>query len=97
MCSVSMMESMLRNRNQRNIKEKKKFKVKHFKKKKIKRKKKRNWTKIAVIHEGKEPRYTNDYKLKNKIIIGTASKASQLKRIEDTTIGTTYKEHEIKM
>lgn len=76
---------------------KKKFKVKYFKKKKNK-KKKRNGIelKIAVIHEGKEPRYTNDYKLKNKIIIGTASKASQLKKIEDTTIGTTYKEHEIK-
>lgn len=76
---------------------KKKFKVKHFKKNKNK-KKKRNGIelKIAVIHEGKEARYTNDYKLKNKIIVGTASKASQLKRIEDATIGTTYKEHEIK-
>lgn len=62
---------------------KKKFKVKQFKKKKNK-KRKRNGIelKIAVIHEGKEPRYTNDYKLKNKIIIGTASKASQLKKIE---------------
>ena len=67
---------------------KKKFRVKHFKKKKNK-KRKRNGIelKIAVIHEGKEPRYTNDYKLKNKIIIGTASKASQLKKIEDATIG----------
>ena len=76
---------------------KKKFRVKHFKKKKNK-KRKRNGIelKIAVIHEGKEPRYTNDYKLKNKIIIGTASKASQLKKIEDATIGTTYKEHKIK-
>ena len=76
---------------------KKKFKVKQFKKKKNK-KRKRNGIelKIAVIHEGKEPRYTNDYKLKNKIIIGTASKASQLKKIEDATIGTTYKEHRIK-
>ena len=52
--------------------------------------------KIAVIHEGKEPRYTNDYKLKNKIIVGTASKAKDLKKIEDATIGTTYKEHTIK-
>ena len=75
---------------------KKKFKVKHFKKKKGKKKRNGIELKIAVIHEGKEPRYTNDYKLKNKIIIGTASKASQLKRIEDATIGTTYKEHEIK-
>lgn len=76
---------------------KKKFKVKHFKKKKNK-KKKRNGIelKIAVIHEGKEPRYTNDYKLKNKIIVGTASNASQLKRIEDAIIGTNYKDHKIK-
>ena len=29
----------------------------------------REQLKIAVIHEGKEPRYTNDYKLKNKIIL----------------------------
>ena len=69
---------------------KKKFKVKHFKKKKGKKKRNGIELKIAVIHEGKEPRYTNDYKLKNKIIIGTASKARQLKRIEDATIGTTY-------
>lgn len=77
---------------------KNKFKVKHFKKKKKNKKRKRNGIelKIAVIHEGKEPRYTNDYKLKNKIIIGTASKASKLKKIEDATIGTTYKEHKIK-
>ena len=76
---------------------KKKFRVKHFKKKKNK-KIKRNGIelKITVIHEGKEPRYINDYKLRNKIIIGTASKASQLKKIEDATIGTTYKEHKIK-
>ena len=50
---------------------KKKFKVKHFKKKKGKKKKNGIELKIAVIHEGKEPRYTNDYKLKNKIIVGT--------------------------
>ena len=76
---------------------KNKIKVKHFKKGKNK-KKKRNGIelKIAVIHEGKEQRYTNDYKLKNKIIIGTASKANQLKKIEDATIGTTYKENKIK-
>lgn len=75
---------------------KKRFKVKHFKKRKSKKKRNGIELKIAVIHEGKEPRYTNDYKLKNKIIIGTAAKASQLKRIEDATIGTIYKEHEIK-
>ena len=38
-------------------------KVKHFKKKKNKRKKNGIELKIAVIHEGKEPRYTNDFKL----------------------------------
>ena len=75
---------------------KKKFKVKHFKKKKGKKKKNGIELKIAVIHEGKEPRYTNDYKLKNKIIVGTASKAKDLKKIEDATIGTTYKEYAIK-
>ena len=78
---------------------KKKIKIKHFKKKNSKKgKKKKNGIelKIAVIHEGKEPRYTNDYKLKNKIIVGTAQKASDLKKIEDTIIGTTYKEYKIK-
>ena len=78
---------------------KKKIKIKHFKKKNCKKgKKKKNGIelKIAVIHEGKEPRYTNDYKLKNKIIVGTAQKASDLKKIEDTIIGTTYKEYKIK-
>ena len=75
---------------------KKKFRVKHFKKKKGKKKKNGIELKIAVIHEGKEPRYTNDYKLKNKIIVGTANKAKELKKIEDATIGTTYKEYEIK-
>ena len=52
--------------------------------------------KIAVIHEGKEKRYTNDYRLKDKTIVGTASKASKLKEIEDMTIGTKYKEYKIK-
>ena len=63
-----------------------------------KNKKKKNGIelKIAVIHEGKEPRYTNDYKLKNKIIVGTAQKASDLKKIEDTIIETTYQESKIK-
>lgn len=75
---------------------KKKFKVRHFKKKKSKKKKNGIELKIAVIHEGKEPRYTNDYKLKNKVIVGTASKAKDLKKIEDATIGTIYKEHTIK-
>lgn len=78
---------------------KKKYKIKHFKKKKGKKSKnKKNGIelKIAVIHEGKEPRYTNDYKLKNKIIVGTAQKAKDLKKIEDTVIGTTYQESKIK-
>lgn len=70
-------------------------KVKHFKKKKNKRKKNGIELKIAVIHEGKEPRYTNDFKLKNKIIVGTALSANELKKIENTVIGTTYKEHAI--
>ncbi len=60
---------------------KKEFKENHFKKrKKSKKKKKGIELKIAVIHEGKEARYTNDYKLKNKIVVGTASKAKDLKR-----------------
>lgn len=76
---------------------KKKYKEKHFKKKKSKRKKRNGIEiKIAVIHEGKEARYTNDYKLKNKIIVGTAKKVKELKKIEDTVIGTTYKEYGIK-
>lgn len=75
---------------------KKKFKVKNFKKKKNKRNKNGIELKIAVIHEGKEPRYTNDFKLKNKIIVGTALKANDLKRIENTAIGTIYKEYTIK-
>ena len=41
--------------------------------------------KIAVIHEGKEPRYNNDFKLKNKIIVGTIAQAKELKRIDDET------------
>ena len=75
---------------------KKKFKTKHFKKKKGKKKKNGIEIKIAVIHEGRKPRYKNDYKLKNKIIVGTVQKASDLKRIEDMIIGTTYKEYAIK-
>lgn len=75
---------------------KKKIKVKHFKHNKKKKNKNGIELKIAVIHEGKEPRYTNDFKLKNKIIVGTAAKANDLKRIENATIGTTYKEYAIK-
>ena len=71
-------------------------KVKKFKKNKKKRSKNGIELKIAVIHEGKEPRYTNDFKLKNKIIVGTASNSNKLKRIEDVVIGTTYKEYKIK-
>ena len=73
-----------------------KKKVKHFKKKKTKKKKNGMEIKIAVIHEGKEPRYNNDFKLKNKIIVGTIEQAKELKRIEDMAIGTTYKEYKIK-
>ena len=71
-------------------------KVKKFKKNKKKKSKNGIELKIAVIHEGKEPRYTNDFKLKNKIIVGTASNSNKLKRIEDVAIGTTYKEYKIK-
>ena len=80
----------------------KKQKAKHHKgKKKVKIKKnktKKNGieVKIAVIHEGKKPRYANDFKLKNKTIVGTISAAKELKRIEDATIGTKYKEYKIK-
>ena len=75
---------------------KKRYKVKHFRKKKGKKKNNGIELKIAVIHEGQQARYTNDYKLKNKIIVGTAGKAKELKKIEDTVIGTTYKEYGIK-
>ena len=75
---------------------KKKAKIKHFKKNKSKKKKNGMEVKIAVIHEGKEPRYSNDFKLKNKTIVGTIAPAKELKRIEDMAIGTTYKEYKIK-
>ena len=75
---------------------KKKYKQKQFKKKKGKRRKNGIELKIAVIHEGKKPRYKNDYRLKNKIIVGTVQKARDLKRIEDAIIGTTYKEYGVK-
>ena len=86
----------IKKQKNKKSKGKKKYKVKHFKKKKNKRNKNGIELKIAVIHEGKEKRYENDYKLKNKIIIGTASAANKLKKIEDATIGTTYKEYKIK-
>lgn len=75
---------------------KKKHKEKKFKKKKSKKKKNGIELKIAVIHEGKEARYANDFKLRNKMIVGTVGKAKDLKRIEDTAIGTKYKEYAIK-
>ena len=75
---------------------KKKHKEKKIKKKRSKKKKNGIELKIAVIHEGKEARYENDFKLRNKIIVGTVGKAKELKRIEDTAIGTTYKEYAIK-
>ena len=77
-------------------KKKKKHKEKKFRKNRSKKKKNGIELKIAVIHEGKEARYENDFKLKNKIIVGTVGKAKELKRIEDTAIGTTYKEYAIK-
>ena len=54
---------------------KKKYKVKNLKKKKGKKRKNGIELKIAVIHEGKEARYKNDFKLKNKMIVGTVGKA----------------------
>jgi len=83
-------------KKQKSKHQKGKKKVKHFKKKKTKKKKNGMEIKIAVIHEGKEPRYNNDFKLKNKIIVGTIAQAKELKRIEDMAIGTTYKEYKIK-
>ena len=77
-------------------KQKKKYKVKNFKRKKGKKRKNGIELKIAVIHEGREARYENDFKLKNKMIVGTVGKAKELKKIEDTAIGTTYKEYGIK-
>lgn len=77
-------------------KDKKMKKNKQKKKKEKKNKRKGIELKIAVIHEGKEKRYSEDYKLKNKILIGTALDATKLKRLEDMTIGTTYKEYELK-
>ena len=87
----------IKKQKSKKSKGKKKIKIKHFKKKKNKKKKKNGIElKIAVIHEGKEPRYANDYKLKNKIIVGTAEEAKELRRKEDAIIGTTYKEYMIK-
>lgn len=86
----------IKKQKSRKHKGRKQFKVKHFKNKKSKKKKNGIELKIAVIHEGKELRYTNDYKLINKIIVGTAQNSNQLKRIEDMTVGTTYKEYKIK-
>lgn len=86
----------IKKQKSKHEKGKKKAKIKHFKKKKNKKKKNGMEVKIAVIHEGKEPRYSNDFKLKNKTIVGTIDSSKELKRIEDATIGTTYKEYKIK-
>lgn len=59
-------------------------------KKKIKKE-----VKIAVIHEGFEKRYENDYRLKNKQIIATTENAKKLKRLVDMRIGTKYAVHKI--
>ena len=86
----------IKKQKSKHQKGKKKAKIKHFKKSKNKKKKNGMEAKIAVIHEGKEPRYSNDFKLKNKTIVGTIAAAKELKRIEDMTIGTKYKEYKIK-
>ena len=86
----------IKKQKSKHQKGKKKIKARHFKKNKNKKKKNGMEIKIAVIHEGKEPRYSDDFKLKNKTIVGTISQAKELKRIEDATIGTTYKEYRIK-
>lgn len=52
--------------------------------------------KIAIIHEGFEKRYTNDFKIKNKQIIATFDSAKRLKKLVDMTIGTTYAVHKLK-
>lgn len=85
----------IKKQKKKHQKGKKKIKTKSFKKKKTKKKNGME-IKIGVIHEGKEQRYSNDYKLKSKVIVGTINAAKELKRIEDMTIGTTYKEYEIK-
>ena len=86
----------IKKQKEKHHKGKKKVKIKNFKKNKTKKKKNGIEVKIAVIHEGKKPRYANDFKLKNKTIVGTISAAKELKRIEDATIGTKYKEYKIK-
>jgi hypothetical protein len=63
---------------------------------KRKKKKSDKEVKIAVIHEGFEPRYSNDFKLVNKQIVVTTENAKKLKRLVDMTIGTTYKVYKIK-
>lgn len=52
--------------------------------------------KIAVIHEGFEKRYSNDFKIKNKQMVATIGTSGQLKKLVDMTIGTTYAVHKIK-
>lgn len=64
---------------------------------KLKRKEKlKKEIKIAVIHEGFEKRYSNDFKIKNKQMVATIGTAGQLKKLVDMTIGTTYAVHKIK-
>lgn len=65
------------------------------KNKKKRRKRINKEIKIAVIHEGFEKRYKDDYKLKNKQIVATIESAQKLKRLVDMTIGTTYAAHKI--
>ena len=86
----------IKKQKKKHHKGKKKSKIKHFKKNKNKKKKNGMEIKIGVIHEGKKPRYRNDFKLKNKTIVGTIETANKLKQIEDMAIGTKYKEYKIK-
>ena len=64
--------------------------------KKIRKEKLKKEIKIAVVHEGFEKRYNNDFKIKNKKIVATIGTANNLRRLVDMTIGTTYAVHKIK-
>ena len=58
-------------------------------------KKLKNEIKIGIVHEGFEKRYSKDFKVKNKQMIATTKSAKYFKKLEDMTIGTTYKESSI--
>lgn len=65
-------------------------------KEKRKGKKLKSEIKIGIVHEGFEKRYSNDFKIVNKQMIATTKDAKYFKRLVDMTIGTTYKESDIK-